>query len=97
MYTLRMREVGVRQLRATLTEAVRRAELGERTLVTINGRVVAQLSPVGGDRTAVTLADLVAAGKVLAPARPDRSPSTDRLATWPGLRLDRALSDLRGR
>ena len=47
---------GIRQLRSQLTSLVRRAGAGERIVITIGGRAVAQLGPVEptrrGDRPA---------------------------------------------
>ena len=62
-----MLRVGIRELRNDVAAIVRRAATGERVVVTVDGRPVAQLgplAPVGG----ATLDDLVAAGLV-EPAR----------------------------
>jgi antitoxin (DNA-binding transcriptional repressor) of toxin-antitoxin stability system len=76
---------------------VRRAGAGERIVITIAGRPVAQLGPVEPADATVTLDDLVARG-LLEPARRNdrpREPGT-RIDTWTGGRLDRALREVRG-
>ena len=45
-----MDTIGVRELRADLAGAVRRATAGERTVITSHGRPVAQLVPPPGAR-----------------------------------------------
>ena len=68
-------QIGVRELRSGLAEAVRRAGAGESIVVTVGGRPVARLGPLSPDR-GPTLDDLVAAGLVIAPHRPARPPET---------------------
>lgn len=89
-----MRRLGVRELRADLATAVRAAAAGERIVVTVDGRPVAELGPLGGATGQVTLEDLAARGLVVLPARSDRD-APDAVAAWPGLRLDRILRDVR--
>lgn len=62
----------MRELREGLAGLVRRAGAGETIVVTVSGRPVATLGPVG-ERATPTLDDLVAVGAVLGPragARP---------------------------
>ncbi len=89
--------LGIRELRGQLTALVRRAGAGERIVVTIAGRPVAQLGPVEPGSATVTLDDLVARG-LLEPARRDDRPSDPavRVDNWSGGRLDRALREVRG-
>jgi prevent-host-death family protein len=88
--------MNVRDLRANLATALRRAEAGQRIVVTIGGRPVAQLAPIEGDGAQPTLADLAARGLVL-PARRDDRPAPDVLVPLRvGTRLDRLLVELRG-
>ena len=84
----------VRALRAELAAAVRRAAQGDRTVVTVNGRPSAQLGPL--DDQAPDLERLLAAGAVLPPRRtsPWRPPAP--VPVWSGVRIDRALVELRG-
>jgi len=84
----------VRALRAELAAAVRRAAAGERTVVTVNGRPQAQLGPL--DDQAPDLERLVASGAVIPPRRtsPWRPPAP--VPVWSGVRIDRALVELRG-
>lgn len=44
-----MKTVGIRDLRNALSRYVRRAEAGERILVTDHGRVIAALAPATGE------------------------------------------------
>jgi prevent-host-death family protein len=86
--------MGVRELRARLADAVHRAAGGQRTIVTAHGRPVAQLAPL--DEPAPSLHQLVATGALLAPRRgsPWRPPPP--VAVWAGVRIDRAVRELRG-
>lgn len=96
MYALAMR-LGVRELRANLAALLRRAEAGQRIVITVGGRPVAQLGPVEPvGPPEVTLADLAAAGLVIAPRRDDR-PEADLLVPVPvGSRMDRLVAEVRG-
>jgi prevent-host-death family protein len=71
-----MREVGVRELKASLSEMLRRARDGERIRVTVRGRAVADIvapDPEAGDDR---LRSLVVDGRLSPPARarPLRAP-----------------------
>ncbi len=74
-----MREIGVRELKQTLSETLRAVGRGEQIRVTVRGRAVADIVPagVGGDDR---LRALVAEGRIVPPSRshPSRAP---RLAT----------------
>lgn len=59
------RRVGVRELRQNLSRCLRRMERGERLEVTVRGRPVAVLAPLGEPGS--PLDRLVAAGRVRAP------------------------------
>jgi prevent-host-death family protein len=85
---------GVRELRAELAEAVRRATAGNRTVITAHGRPVAQLAPL--DEAAPDVERLISSGSVIPPRRtgPWRPPAP--VAIWSGVRIDRALRELRG-
>ena len=86
----------MRELRANLAATLRRAEAGQRIVVTIAGRPVAQLAPIEPDGPQPNLTDLAARGLVL-PARRDDRPAPDLLVPLPvGTRLDRLLVELRG-
>lgn len=70
-----MREMGVRELKQSLSEALKAVGRGEQIRVTVRGRAVADIVPAGaagGDR----LRELVAEGRVVPPARsrPARAP-----------------------
>jgi prevent-host-death family protein len=86
--------LGIRALRAELADAVRRAEAGERTVVTAHGMPVAQLAPL--DEGAPDLDRLITAGALIPPRRtsPWRAPAP--VTIWSGVRIDRALRELRG-
>ncbi len=59
--------MGIRELRADLAAAVRRAGAGESVVITVSGRPVATLGPIGGEVPGPTLDELVALGAVVAP------------------------------
>jgi prevent-host-death family protein len=88
-------EIGTRELRANLAAALRTVAAGERLVVTVDGRPVAQLAPVE-PTGAPTLADLAASGLVEPPrrSRPTDPPSPADLAV--DVRLDRVLAEVRG-
>jgi len=94
----------VRALRADLATAVRRAEAGEATVVTVHGRPVAAIGPLSGSvagsvsssQGTPTIDQLVAAGAVLAPPRHRRWRPGDGISVWSGTRIDQALRELRG-
>jgi len=89
--------LGIRELRGRLTSLVRRAGGGERIVITIAGRPVAQLGPVEPADTRVTIDDLAARGLIEPARRGDRPADPDtRIDNWTGGRLDRALREVRG-
>ena len=90
-----MAHIGMRELRAALSTYLRRAQQGERVVVTIDGSPVAQLSPLVGDLAGVSLADLVARGTVVAPRRRGDWVPDDPLLLTSGARVDRALGQVR--
>ena len=91
-----MIRLGIRELRAGVAAAVRRAGAGERIVVTVDGRPAAQLGPIESEQGGVGIDDLVAAGLLIAPRRTGRLPDRNPLPAWAGARLDRLLRELRG-
>ncbi|MEL7208058.1 MAG: type II toxin-antitoxin system prevent-host-death family antitoxin [Actinomycetota bacterium] len=95
--------VGIRDLRNQVAAVVRRAGAGERLVVTVDGRPVAQLGPLQPDRTGVTLWDLAAAGLIEPPRRPVAGPGARTEQPSPPIPLpadltaDRLLESSRGR
>jgi prevent-host-death family protein len=90
-----MEEIGARELRANLAAALRQAGAGQRVVVTVDGRPIAQLGPLEAPGPP-TLAELAAAGLVEPPRRPDRPGPPDALDAAVDVRLDRDLDDVRG-
>jgi prevent-host-death family protein len=90
-----MEQVGARELRANLASALRQAEAGERVVVTVDGRPVAQLGPLEA-LGAPTLDELAAAGLVDPPRRRDRPEPVEPIDTAVDVRLDRILDEVRG-
>ncbi|MEZ5205296.1 MAG: type II toxin-antitoxin system prevent-host-death family antitoxin [Acidimicrobiales bacterium] len=89
--------LGIREVRSRLTSLVRRAGNGERIVITIAGRPIAQLGPVEAADARVTIEDLVARGLLEPARRGDRPIEPDtRIDSWTGGRLDRALREVRG-
>lgn len=90
-------ELGIRELRADLAAQVRRAGSGERIVVRVGGRAVAQLGPLDDATGHATLDDLATRGLVHPPRRRgDWTPPTP-ITVWQGVRLDRLLAEVRGR
>jgi prevent-host-death family protein len=88
--------LGIRELRGRLTSLVRRAGAGERVVITIAGRPVAQLGPVEPASAQVTIDDLAARGLIEPAHRGDRPEPSVRIDSWTGGRLDKALREVRG-
>lgn len=94
---LTMDRLGIRELRNATADAVRRAGSGERIVITVDGRPVAQLGPLEpADASDCTLDDLIARGAVIAPRDDDRPAPTHVVDLWAGSRIDRAAAELRG-
>lgn len=89
-----MDTIGVRELRADLAGAVRRATAGERTVITSHGRPVAQLAPL--DEAAPDIERLIAAGALVPPRRAGEWRAPEPVSIWVTVRVDRALRELRG-
>jgi prevent-host-death family protein len=89
--------IGVRELRNNVAAVLRRAEAGERIVVTVDGRPVAQIGPLTPDANGVTLWDLAAAGLVEPPRRHDRPTDPAPLPVPADLDADRLLESTRGR
>ena len=86
--------VGVRSLRSSLPEVLRRAEAGHATTVTRGGRPVARVGPLHEE--APTLAGLVNSGAVVAPRRTSAWRPPAAVSVWAGVRIDQVLRELRG-
>lgn len=81
-----MNTIGVRELRADLAALVRRAGAGQAVVVSVGGRPVARLGP----------AHEALDPSIVAPRRTDPARLGPPIAVWSGVRLDRALKELRG-
>lgn len=91
-----MDRLGIRELRNHTAAAVRRAGAGERIVITVDGRPVAQLGPLEPVGPEPTLEDLAARGLVVLPRRTDRPAPAVTVPVWAGTRLDRLLREVRG-
>ena len=90
-----MAHIGMREFRSALATYVRRAQMGERVVITVDGSPVAQLSNMGSDYSGITIADLVARVVVMAPRRTGDWVPGDPLILYSGARIDKALSQVR--
>lgn len=63
-----MRQMGVRELKRSLSETLRNVARGEQIRVTVRGRPVADLVPAGVSPSDDRLRELVAEGRVVPPA-----------------------------
>lgn len=92
-----MDRLGIRDLRNATADAVRRAGNGERIIITVDGRPVAQLGPLEPAQAAdLTLDDLIARGALIAPRDNDLREPEEAVDLWAGSRIDRAAAELRG-
>lgn len=71
-----MREIGVRELKQSLSETLRAVSHGQQVRVTVRGRAVADIVPAGASAKNDRLRSLVADGRLTAPsrARPIKAP-----------------------
>jgi prevent-host-death family protein len=71
-----MREIGVRELKTTLSQTLRAVARGQQVRVTLRGRPLADIVPAGASANDDRLSRLVAQGRLVAPARarPSRAP-----------------------
>ncbi len=71
-----MREIGVRELKRSLSETLREVGRGQQVRVTVRGHAIADIVPAGASAEDDRLRKLVAEGRLMAPtrARPDRAP-----------------------
>jgi antitoxin (DNA-binding transcriptional repressor) of toxin-antitoxin stability system len=92
--TSSVRAVGIRELRASLAESVRIAGGGERVVVTVGGRPVAQIGPLDAD--APDLERLIGSGAVIPPRRTSEWRPPEPVPVWAGVRIDQVLRELRG-
>ena len=90
-----MSEIGIRQLRVDVAANVRRAGAGEHLVVTIAGRPVAQLGPLGAPEGQARLSDLIARGLVVAPRRAGTFRPSDPVPVRAANRIDRLLREIR--
>lgn len=88
MYT-----TGLRELRTSLAEAVRRANSGERTIITAHGTPIAQLAPL--DEAVPGIALLVSSGALIEPRRRGVWIPPTAAAMLHGVRIDKALREVR--
>lgn len=89
-----MELIGARELRAHLAATLREAAAGQRVVITVGGRPVAQLGPLE-PIGAPSLTELAAAG-LLEPPRRAQPPAPDALDAAVDVRLDRVLDEVRG-
>ncbi|MEP1125415.1 MAG: type II toxin-antitoxin system prevent-host-death family antitoxin [Ilumatobacter sp.] len=87
-------QAGIRELRGSLADAVRRASAGERTVITSSGRPVAQLAPLDAD--APDLERLIGSRAVIPPRRTGEWRAPEPVTVWAGVRIDQVLRELRG-
>ena len=71
-----MREIGVRELKLSLSQTLRTVARGQQVRVTLRGRPIADIVPAGASAKDDRLLGLVAQGRLVRPARarPKRAP-----------------------
>jgi antitoxin (DNA-binding transcriptional repressor) of toxin-antitoxin stability system len=88
-------QLGIREVRAGLAAAVRRASAGERVVITIDGRPVAQLGPIEAEATP-SLESLAASGLLEPPRATARRGPVEPIDAPVDVRLDRVVDEVRG-
>ena len=78
-----MREIGVRELKQSLSETLKAVGRGEQVRVTVRGKAVADIVPAGAADDDDRLRELVAQGRVVPPSRsrPARAPRLAKSTT----------------
>ena len=89
--------LGARAWRSGLSAAARRDGTGERIVITVGGRPVAQLGPLEPTDEQVTLEALAARGQVVLARRVDRPAPEFSMPLWAGTRIDQLIREVRGR
>ena len=74
---------------------MRRTGEGKRQVVTVAVQPVAQLSPIDAPATAMSMADLVSLGHVIAPRRRSAYVGPEPVLLRTGARIDQALREVR--
>jgi prevent-host-death family protein len=71
-----MREIGVRELKQSLSETLRAVGRGQQVRVTVRGKAVADIVPAGAAASDDRIRELVAEGRLTVPSRtqPRRAP-----------------------
>ncbi len=94
VYARVVEQIGARELRANLAVLVRQAGAGQRVVVTVDGRPVAQLGPL--EPTGPPSLEELAAAGLLEPPRRSQPPAPDGVDLAIDVRLDRLLDEVRG-
>jgi prevent-host-death family protein len=87
--------IGIRELRNQVAAVVRRAAAGERIVVTVDGRPIAQLGPLS-PTAGPSLDDLITSGLARPPRRADRPDPPDPIDPPIDARSGTVLDELRG-
>lgn len=95
--SISVHHVGTRDLRANLAHHLRAAEAGHTIFVTVDGKVIAQLGPVGHADESLSIEALIASGLVEAPSNSKRQEPRAVFDLPAGLSSERALREIRGR
>jgi len=85
-YTQRMKSIPERELRNRIGQVLRQVERGRRVRITVSGRPVADLVPIGGSRRTFVQRDTVT--ELLTRAALDRSFARD-IATATGATIEK--------
>jgi prevent-host-death family protein len=78
-----MREIGVRELKESLSETLHAVGDGEQIRVTLRGRPLADIVPARSSRDEDRLRELVSSGRLVPPSR-SRPAQPPPLARWRG-------------
>ena len=92
-----MKRIAVRELRNQASKVVRRARAGERLIITVDGVPAAEIGPVSPAGQAISIAELIATGAVLAPRTRSAPPRPEPRRAPSGRSSSDVLRQLRER
>lgn len=83
-YGVGVERIAIRELRNQASRVVGRARAGERIIITVDGVPAAQIVPLDPGPREMTMAELIATGRVIPPRTTAPAPPASPIAAPPG-------------